>query len=84
MELNELKEKLKTMEIGYDDKFTYPNEIPPEQIDKILDEFGVSETLGEDWNGCDLDWSRDFKYEGMTFSAWGSGYSGSMVISREE
>lgn len=76
--LEEVKEKIRNMETGYENMFTHTEKLPPNSVDRILDELGCGSQIGEDWNGCDLDWSVDFEFEGMKMHAWGSGYSGSM------
>ena len=84
MIIEELKEQLRIMGTGSDNVFIHPDKMPPEVVDSILDELGYPDTIGEDWNGCDLDWSAidDIEFEGMKFHICGSGYSSSMVFQK--
>ena len=69
MEIKELKEKLKPMECGMSGYFTHPKRMPPTEVDGILNELGCREQIGENWNGCDLDWFNNIEFEGMKILA---------------
>jgi hypothetical protein len=84
MELEALKEQLRNQGVGLDNYFKYPQDASPETINKVLSELsGDDKEITEDMNGCDMDWSCDFEFEGMEFHTWGSVYSGSFLIQKE-
>jgi hypothetical protein len=80
--MEELKDELREMGIGYNNAYHYPKLLTPKQVDMVLDELGIDFEIGTDWNGCDLDWSISFKFEGSKFDVWGSGYEGTMVFQK--
>ena len=82
MSIEEIKQKLTEMGTGYQNVWVYPIKLPPEEVDKILDQLGFPHNIGEDWNGCDLDWSGTITLNGMEIDVWGSGYGGSMVFQK--
>ena len=84
MDIEQLKEQLRNQEVGYENIFKYPTKIPPRQIDNILDELGCDHQIAEDGNGWELSYSVTFNFEGMKITAYGSGYSGSMVFEVEK
>lgn len=82
MSIEEIKQKLTDMGKGYENMWVYPIKLPPEEVDKILDELGHGESISADWNGWELGWSVELTLDGMSIDAWGSGYSGSMVFQK--
>ena len=83
MNIDTLKDKLRNQEVGSVGSWVYPYNIPPTQVDKILATLGSSESIGQDWNGCDLDWSQKINFEGNEFIVWGSAYEGSLVFHKK-
>jgi len=78
-----VENKLKELEVGED--FILEDNYPPRFIDKVLAELSGNDgiQIGRDWNGCDLDWSVWFEYEGMRIYSWGSAYDGNVGFERE-
>lgn len=81
--LIEIKEALKSLDSGYENRYKFPRKLSPQYVDEILDELGATEGIGEDWNGCGLDWSMDLNIDGVKVHAWGSGYDGSLLFKKE-
>lgn len=82
MDIGDLKKQLENQEVGYQNYFKYPKPLTPKQIDSLLDQFGVTEEISSDWNGCDLDFSGTFEYEGNEIEYWGSAYEGSLLFQK--
>ena len=72
--------------LGEGKYFSYPDKLPPESVNKVLNDLGIDIDISEDWNGCDLDWSLidNFKFAGKEFMVWGSGFSGSLMFERQK
>ena len=83
MDIEQLKQTLRDRKNGFEHSFKYPNKLAPNDVDGILQYFGFEEQISYNWNGCDFDWSWDFKFEGMEFECWGSGYYGSLVFKKK-
>lgn len=89
MDNKELIEKLKDIKIGK--QFDYPVNLPPADVNKILEDILNLPAyhhidISEDWNGCDLDWSLmyDLIIDDMVFEVWGSAFQGSLVFKRKK
>lgn len=75
-----LRQELRELPVGK--TFKFPRLLAPEEVDKILREFGCEEGVSENWNGTDLDWSTEIEFELNKFDVYGSGYSGTMVFQK--
>lgn len=86
MTYEEIKEILREMDCGIMNRFKYPQDASPETINDILSDITGKDNIQitEDMNGHDMDWGIDFEFEGHAYHAWGSVYSGSFLIQKEE
>ena len=81
--IEQIKAKLRTLEVH--DDYILDDNYPPRTVDKLLGEIsGKGVCIGEDWNGCDLDWSVWFDFEGKKIYSWGSAYDGNVGFEREK
>lgn len=81
MELNEFKEKLKNLKKG--NFIMYPESLPPQDVNNLIQKLGVGVDISEDWNGSDLDWSMDLTLNGEDFNVWGSGFTGKFCFKKK-
>lgn len=87
MEIEELKSKLRNLQIGKHLDFggDKNEDASPKTINSILSELSGdrSVSITDDINGCDMDWSYKLTFEGMKFDTWGSIYLGSFMFQKK-